>query len=82
VYVRAVDTSERDQSMVLALLLHQHLAMTPLPTWPARSKASTLPAAVERLIADGMAHRLGELVGASWAAVRVHRLGQARPSAG
>jgi hypothetical protein len=75
-------TSERLQSQILTALLDRHPSLIDIDQLPAllaehghdTRDTGEIDAALTGLLGDGLATRLGDLVGASWVAVRATRL--------
>jgi hypothetical protein len=66
---------EAAQKRVLGALLERHPALVPADELRAElADVHNIDQALTALIADGLVTRLGELVGASWAAARTDRL--------
>ena len=62
------------QRRIVERLLAHHPAMRTLEQLSVELGGADVEATVEELVSDGLATRLGELVGASWVAVRLDRL--------
>jgi hypothetical protein len=63
------------QRQVLVALLSRHPAMVPADELRVElADVHDIDQALTALIGEGVAMRLGELVGASWVAARTHRL--------
>lgn len=66
--------ADRDQRATLGLLLERHPRMLSVAELQDRLPDVAVPAAIGALHEDGLATRLGDLVGASRAAVRTDQL--------
>jgi hypothetical protein len=66
--------TDRDQRVVLGLLLERHPAMQTLEDLRAELPNVAVDHALEQLRQDGLVNSLGEIAGASRAAVRADQL--------
>jgi hypothetical protein len=66
--------SEQDQRAIVRILLREHPRMVPLPDLRAAEGIERPDEAVHHLVADGVAVRLGDLVGVTHAALRFGQL--------